>query len=132
MNKNIKTHAFLTLTFIALFLFACSSTPKEIEEDLTPAEYFQRASKALTERGDYKTALLYYRTFLERFPDDEENGVKAEYEIAFINYKMGNHEKAKELFENLLEKYKREDADRLPRWPEVLAKKLLSVVEQKG
>ncbi|TFG65066.1 MAG: tetratricopeptide repeat protein [Spirochaetales bacterium] len=123
--------SFISLcAFCSLFLLlaSCATAPLKIDEGLNPAEYFQRAQTAVVDRNDFKTALLYYQAFLERFPDDIQ-GAAAEYEIAFIHYKTGDLAKAKELFNVLLEKYKGDAAMVLPRWPEVLSRKIIEKID---
>jgi len=106
-----------------LVIAACQSVPEYVPEDLQPREYFQLAQEAVVERNDYETALLYYQTFLERYPDDIQRSVEAEYEIAFIRYKQ-NDPSAGKLFDDLLARYEEEGAELLPGWPKVLAEKL--------
>jgi len=116
----------LLLIFVTLVIFAsCNTTPDQIDENLTPPEFFQYAQEAVVEHNDYKTALIYYQTFIERFPEDLANVVAAEYEIAFIHYKKKDYETARQQFTSLLARYDSEDSARLPRWPAVLAEKLL-------
>jgi outer membrane protein assembly factor BamD (BamD/ComL family) len=112
---------------IAVFT-ACQTAPPEIPDDLEPAEYFQRAQEAV-DGNRYETALAYYRAVIDRFPDDPATQVAAEYEIAFINYKMGNPERATKLFEELLARYEEADSQQLPQWPRVLASKVLERIE---
>ena len=110
---------------------ACESVPEpaEIPEDLTTQEYFQRAQEAVDQRY-YETAMVYYETFLARYPDDTENRVAAQYEIAFLHYKMENYDTAKRLFEELLARYEGEEGDDLPAWPRILAEKLIEKIEE--
>ena len=115
---------------LLLLFTACQSTPDYIPEDLQPREYFQLAQQAVVERRDYKTALLYYQTFLKRFPDDIQRGVEAEYEIAFIRYKQKDPS-AEQLFKDLLARYDAEGSELLPGWPKVLAEKLLKEMADK-
>lgn len=115
--------------FTATAFTACATTPDSVPEDLSPREFFQRAQEAVVERSDYRTALLYYETFLERFPDDVQRGVEAEYEIAFIHYKLGEEETAEEMFRSLLSRYEGEGSEILPQWPRILAEKLLARIE---
>ncbi len=112
-------------------LFAgCKSGPKEIQTDLTPPEYFQRAQQAVIERSDYDTALAYYNIVLEQFSNDRQNGMIAKYEIAFIHYKKEDYELASEGFQEILEAYREENTAELPPWPPVLAQKLLDKIEE--
>jgi len=123
----MKKTSLLILSILIIFI-SCKTTPKNINEDLTPAEFFQLAQEAVVERNDFKTALLYYQTFIERYPDDPANVTAAEYEIAFIEYKRGNFDKAEILFSNLIAKYEGEDAALLPDWPRILSEKLLDEI----
>lgn len=108
---------------VLLVILACQSVPEYIPEELQPREYFQLAQEAVVERNAYDTALLYYQTFLERYPDDIQRSVEAEYEIAFIRYKQKDPSAGK-LFADLLARYEAEGAELLPGWPKVLAEKL--------
>lgn len=123
MTKKVIIILFLSAIFFSLF--ACKSVPENIEEDLPPAEIFQRAQEAVIERNNYKAAMVYYKTFLERYPNDIQNRVIAEYEIAFLYHKMGDDETAVRLFKELLQKYEGENSAVLPQWPRVLAEKLI-------
>lgn len=127
----------ILLLVLCLFIFitiftACKTIPdpEEIEKDLTPAELFQLAQEEVIERNNYKAAMVYYQTFLQRYPDDIQGQVIAEYEIAFLYHKMGEDETAIRLFEALLEKYEGPNADVLPQWPEVLSRKVLSLIRE--
>ena len=119
------------LIILTALLLSCRTVPVDIPEDLGPREYFQRAQEAVVERNDYDTALRYYSTFVSRYPDDIQNRVQAEYEIAFIYYKKNDLEQSKVLFEELLETYRGEVADSLPRWPQVLAEQILANINEK-
>ncbi len=114
-----------------LLLAACETVPErsEIPEDLTTQEYFQQAQEAVDQRH-YETALVYYRTYLDRHPDDVENRTAAQYEIAFLHYKMEDYETAERMFEELLDRYEGEEADSLPAWPQILSEKLLEKIEE--
>jgi outer membrane protein assembly factor BamD (BamD/ComL family) len=121
----MKRHLVFLFLLPLAAVTGCKSGPREIETNLTPPEYFQRAQQAVIERSDYETALAYYNTVLEQFPNDRQNGVIARYEIAFIHYKQENYEKAREGFEEILSLYNNDQAADLPPWPPVLADKLL-------
>jgi len=124
MKRNRLLTTTLAMTIVTIALFAgCQTAPEEIPEDLEPAEYFQRAQEAV-DSNQYETALAYYEAVVERFPDDPATQVQAQYEIAFINYKMGNSERAVELFNELLARYEQSDSGNLPQWPRVLAEKV--------
>lgn len=121
----------LPMLFLALAFSSCSSTPPVIPEGLTPMQFFQRAQE---ESDNYRwdNALLYYRTFLERYPDDLPNVLAARYEIAFILYKKEQYAESKRLFEELLETYKKlENPLSVPQWPKVLAEKVLRKIQER-
>lgn len=124
----MKRYFFLLIAIGLVLTASCKTTPDQIDENLTPPEFFQYAQEAVVERTDYKTALVYYNTFIERFPEDLANVVAAEYEIAFIHYKKKEYETAKQLFTDLLTRYNGEESAGLPRWPAVLAEKLLKTI----
>ncbi|MFP4563378.1 MAG: hypothetical protein ACLFRY_08700 [Spirochaetia bacterium] len=109
---------------------ACKSGPVPLDEEVTPSEVFQLAQEAAIDKRDYETALHYYRQIDVLFPDDEESKIIADYEIAFLHYKLGNPDEAKEGFEAIVARYQEEDAGSLPPWPPVLAEKLLVKIEE--
>ena len=129
MNRKILTSA-LILIFIMLLAAGCKTAPVTIPDGLTPAEFFQKAQEA-SNNGKYSTALLYYNTFLERFPDDAQRKIEAEYEIAFITYKQNDFAQAKELFNEILKKYSTDASQVLPTWPKILSQKILKEMEEK-
>ena len=124
----MKLHSILGLIALFLVLAACQTAPTDIPRDLEPAEYFQRAQEAV-DANRYETALAYYEAVIERFPDDPATQVSAKYEIAFINYKQGNEERATKLFNELIARYDEADAQQLPQWPKVLAEKVLEKMQ---
>jgi outer membrane protein assembly factor BamD (BamD/ComL family) len=130
----MKKYVILLLVLcLSIGIFTACKTipdPEEIDKDLTPAELFQLAQEEVIERNNYKAAMVYYQTFLQRYPDDIQGQVIAEYEIAFLYHKLGEDETAIRLFEALLEKYEEPDADVLPQWPEVLSRKVLSLIRE--
>jgi outer membrane protein assembly factor BamD (BamD/ComL family) len=119
-----------SILLLSIALLGCESTPDEIPADMQPREFFQKAQEAVVERNDYDTALFYYQTFLERYPNDIQKSVEAEYEIAFIHYKQNDFASATTLFENLLAKYEGDGAEVLPQWPRTLAEKLLAKISE--
>lgn len=123
----------LTLIFLAGVLFsACQSTDIEIDENMTPGEFFQEAQSASTDFKDYKKALLYYNTFIERFPEEPLLVIEAEFEIAILYYKLEDDETALKLFNGIIDKYQQPEAAMLPAWPEILSKKMIDIIEGKA
>ena len=126
-------HAALpALLIISIVLFSCVGVPapEDIPETLTPMEYFQKAQEAVGSRNDYDTAMVYYTTFKERYPEDLQGNIEADYEIAFLYYKKGEYARAKELFNELIARYETEEASRLKEWPLVLSRKVLDRIEE--
>jgi tetratricopeptide (TPR) repeat protein len=119
---------FVTTAFASL-LIACSSVPDEIEEGLTPMEYFQRAQEA-SDAGRYELSMAYYEKFQEQYPEELERNVWAEYEIALLYYKMGKNRIALERFDALLARYQAGEPD-LPEGPRILAEKVKARIEEK-
>ena len=113
----------------AVLLSACQTTDIVIDENLAPGEFFQEAQTAATEYKDYEKALLYYNTFIERYPNEPLLVIEAEYEIAMLYYKMEDNNTALKLFNGILDKYQQPEAAMLPAWPEVLSKKLIDIIE---
>jgi outer membrane protein assembly factor BamD (BamD/ComL family) len=118
--------------FLALVLFpvlyACSSGPLVIPQDLTAAELIQRGQEA-SDRNRYAVSLTYYETILERFPNDLDNVCAAEYEIAFIHYKQKKYPEAKDEFASLLARYDSPDEELLPPQFKILSTKILAKIE---
>ena len=129
MRITTFTRFFPLLILLATVLVGCASQPEEIPENLEPIEYFQRAQKIASEDNNYQLAITYYRTFIERYPDDIQRIVEAKYEIAFLSYKQGNYDLARQQFEELLSYYEDQGSSVLPRWPQVLAQKVLNKME---
>ena len=123
------TRFFPLLILLVIFGAGCASQPEEIPEDLEPIEYFQRAQKIASEDENYKLATTYYQTFIKRYPDDIQRIVEAKYEIAFLSYKQGNYDLARQQFEELLSYYENEGSSVLPRWPQVLAQKVMTKMD---
>lgn len=124
-------HILLGILLLLMVLGSCSSTPPVIPEGLTPMQFFQRAQE---ESDNYRwdNALLYYKTFLDRYPEDLPHVLAARYEIAFILYKKEQYAESKKLFEELLETYKQfENPLAVPQWPRVLAEKVLRKIQDK-
>lgn len=125
MRTTTSTRILPLLIVIATLLGACASQPEEIPEDLEPIEYFQRAQKIASEDENYVLAKRYYNEFIKRYPEDIQRIVEAKYEIAFLSYKQGNYELARQQFEEMLSYYEDQGSNVLPRWPQVLAEKVL-------
>ena len=93
-------------------------------------EMFQRAQEAV-DRERWETALRYYREFIQRFPDDRGAIMEAEYEIAFIAYKQGDYDVARDRFEKILLAYEEDRTGQLPEWPRVLSERLIGIIDER-
>ena len=67
---------FIAIALPALFA-SCSSTPKEIPEDLTAQELIQKGQTEF-ENGRYKASLRYYNAVTERFAGEPAVYVEAD------------------------------------------------------
>lgn len=129
MRTTTFTRILPFLIVIATLLGACASQPEEIPEDLEPIEYFQRAQKIASEDNNYALAKRYYESFIEQYPDDIQRIVEAKYEVAYLSYKQGDYDLSRQQFEEMLSYYDDEGSSVLPRWPQVLAEKVLDKME---
>lgn len=128
MKLQIIPKLILMAASVSVLLF-CSSVPEEIEEGLTPLEYFQRAQEA-SDAGRYQLSMAYYEKFQEQYPGERDRNLWAEYEIALLYHKMGKNRIALERFDVLLAKYEEGDPS-LPAGPKILAEKVKArILEQ--
>ena len=120
---------FLIALGIALLFSACRTTAV-IQEDLSPAEIIQRANEAM-DRNRYKIARQYYRALQERNSGNIDLVITAQYHIAFINYKRGNYNEAREGLNEVLAFYNSVDEVLLPQHFKRLAQIVLNSIEEK-
>jgi len=128
MMKFIKLHV-LAATVLVLIFSACN-TILIISDDLSPAELIQRAQEA-SDRNRLNVAMQYYEALHDRNRSNIDLVITAEYEIAFINYKLGHYQQSREQFNALLEYYKSPDAELLPQQFKVLANIVLDRIDEK-
>jgi hypothetical protein len=120
---------FIFIVAVIAAFASCQTPVPVIGKDMPPNLFFQKAQEE-ADLYHWDNALLYYTTFLDRFPDDLANGLAARYEIAFISYKKGNEAEALRLFRDLQARYKEvKDPFSVPQWPKVLADKLVKKLE---
>ncbi len=120
----------LILTSVFMILLSCNSVPRKIPEDMQPEEFFKNAQSAVVDWGNYKRALLYYNEFIKRYPDMKGKILEAEYEIALIYYKKENYHESEKRFNEILEKYKTDDAVFYQEWPKILSEKILKKMKE--
>jgi outer membrane protein assembly factor BamD (BamD/ComL family) len=131
-NKAAFFRIFAFCAFGLAVLAGCSSGPPVIPEDLSVLQFFQRAQEE-SEYNEWENALIYYRTFIERHPDDLPNVTAARYEIAYINYKQENYEEAAKGFRELLDFYEKTELPlSFPLWPRVLSQRVMQTMRDKG
>jgi outer membrane protein assembly factor BamD (BamD/ComL family) len=129
MNRAVvRAIACAAIATAFTLLVSCASQDPSTQEGLTAGEIFQRAQDAV-DRGNYTLGITYYTLCQERYPDDVSHQVWASYEIAFIYHKMGQNQKALQLFDELLARYAKE-GNALPPAPQVLAQKLKTRLEE--
>jgi tetratricopeptide (TPR) repeat protein len=126
----VLLYACIAILVGVILLSGCRSTPEEIPEGLSRMEMFQLAQEAV-DRERWETALLYYREFIQRFPDDQGAIMEAEYEIAFIAYKQREYDVARERFQAILETYEEDETRQLPEWPRVLSERLVGIIDER-
>ena len=129
MEKSTKKPLVLPALAVLLLLSACATTVK-IGEDLSPAELIQRAQEA-SDRNQYNVALQYYGALRERYNDNIDLVITADYEIAFIHYKQQYYSQARREFNSLLEYYNTPDEQLLPQQFKVLANIVLQRIDEK-
>lgn len=112
MNKKIFFTAVIALS-TSLFFNSCNSVPKDIPEDLTAQELIQNGQTNF-ENGNYKAALAYYNTAVERFNDWPAIYVEARYEIGHVYMKQNKFDKAEPVFNELAEIYRNSAPGALP------------------
>jgi len=123
-----KIFLVLTTLLASLTLFSCAST-KEIPADLTVAQLIQNAQNCY-EKADYKGALHYYNTALDRY-DDLSIFVEVTYEIGHIYLKMNKYELAYENFMDILGVYKNSSYGAIPTAYKKLAEIGISKIPEK-
>ena len=117
---------------VLLVLTACKSAPPVITDEMNRSPSISRRPRKTWTTIAGTNALIYYRTFLEKFPQDFMNGLFARYEVAFILYKKQEYQESKKLFQEILETYKTmPNPLAVPQWPKVLAEKLITKIDQK-
>lgn len=129
MKKTLLL-ALLALIPVLGWLGGCQSTPVDIQADLSPADFFQKAQEA-SDAGKYALALKYYQAFRERYPEERDRNLWARYEIALLHSKLGDQATALTMLDELLALYASENAAELPQGPRILAEKIKGKIEAK-
>ncbi|MBN2442392.1 MAG: tetratricopeptide repeat protein [Spirochaetales bacterium] len=122
----------IIVSIIGILILTASGCMTKIDpyqEDISRVELLQKAYEA-TDARNHSLALSYYQAFLQRFPDDEKGCLWAQYEIAFLYHKIGNNKKSLQLFDELLQKYEKDENGLLPQAPKVLAEKVIKNISK--
>lgn len=119
----------IALVASSALITSCQTPAPVIMDQMTPPEYFQAARGAVAQR-DHATALIFYQTYIERFPAENypqeiKRNLWAEYEIAFLYHKLGDDETALTLLSEIVAKYDAEGGDKLPQAPGRLAQRVI-------
>ena len=88
---------------VSLAVTSCQ-TVKDIPEDLTAPQLLQRG-QAYADASDYKNAEACYLATIDRYGDDTNTYIEAEYELAHLYMKMKKYDKARAVLEEILEIY---------------------------
>ncbi len=105
MTKKIQLMTLSAAMILSVSLFiSCSSVPKEIPE-MTSQELIQNGQTCF-ESANYKAALAYFNTALDRFSDWPNVYIEASYEIGHVYMKQKKYSLAEPIFNELLDIYK--------------------------
>ena len=124
-----KFTAFIFAAALVFSAASCASRQIAIPDDLSPAELIQRGQEA-SDRNKYSVSLQYYAAIIDRFPNDIDNILAAEYEIAFIHYKQKKYDISKVEFTDLLERYNTQDEELLPPSFKILSQMVLGKITE--
>ncbi|MDC7221233.1 MAG: hypothetical protein PQJ59_14950 [Spirochaetales bacterium] len=120
----------LTVAAFMLF-FSCATYNTHLEDDWTEEQFFKNAQQSYDD-NDLDAALFFYEVYLLRFPQNYQKGIAAEYERAFIHYKMKDYELSRTYFNAILEKYNNSPYAYLyPEAYKVLTEKVLIELDKK-
>lgn len=119
----------LTVLFLLGFI-SCASFDTELQEDW-PEEYFFKTAQQASDRGNLRESLFYYDVYLLRYPQNHTKGIAAEYERAFLFYKMKDYDQAELYFDAILQKYESDPYAYLyPKAYKVLSEKVVAAIEE--
>jgi tetratricopeptide (TPR) repeat protein len=114
---------------VGILFVSCGTCNLVITDNMLPAEYFQKAEIA-SQKNCYDVAISYYQKFLEKYPNNIEKGIWAEYEIAMLYHKKGENEKALGMFKDILARYDSDTSGTLPPAPKTLTQRVITNIEK--
>ena len=112
----------IILCLCAIFTVGCETVPTEVKDSISSAELFRLAQDAYN-LNLHNTALFYYDVIIERFRADRYISLSAQYEIAFIHFRLGRLELARAMLEDILTEYQR-SRNNFPQWVWILSRKI--------
>jgi TolA-binding protein len=115
MKKSYIQNTVITAVLFAAVFTAtsCTSTPKEIPNDMTAREIVQQAQTAY-DAGHITLAEQYYQTLLKRYGTDTAVYVEGNYEIAHIYMKQKKYKEAAPLLQEIISIYENSTPGTLP------------------
>lgn len=115
---------------LILSLFSCASVPTELDSNMQEEMFFKNAQEAM-DQNQYNLALYYYEVYLVRYPENHQKTIGAEYERAFIYYKMKDYDYSKLLFNRILDEYDNSPfAVMFPERFKILSQKILDIIDE--
>ena len=126
-RPHLHFAAALAFALAVAALGACASGSATIPADLGYEELVQRAQEA-SDAYRHADALDYYGAALERFGSNPAVEVACDYEIAFLQYKMGDYVESATGLQAVIDRYDAPDGSTLPPQYRVLAAKVLPQV----
>ena len=114
----------IAVTVLFLSLASCKTVDSNIAPNSPTEIYFQRAQQA-SDQYDYATSLKIYQELLARQDIDMTTRISAQYEVAFLHFKMGRKAEAKEEFQKILNTFNDPTQSNLPIWVQILSTKIL-------
>ncbi len=102
--RQLHSRIIVLFALLAPVISSCVSAADKLDPSWSPEIFFKNAQDAM-DKNHYQDAIFYYEVFLVRYPEDIARRVTAEYEIAFIYYKMGKYKIAETQFAAILKKY---------------------------
>lgn len=126
----IRIVAILMFSLVATLFFSCASSPPAVSQDTSAQKIIQLAQERY-DAYDLNGANYYYQILLDRYGSDPNYMLNAKYEMAFIEYKKGNKDKALAAFKEILARYDEPDASNLSQTWKVLSDKVIAELTAK-
>ncbi len=102
--KKLIINTIKAVLFSTVIIFASCKSAPVISDSMSAPELIQHGQNEF-ENGNYKDALLYYNTAIDRYGNDGQTFVEAYYEIGHIYMKQKKYEDAVRTFDELIRIY---------------------------